>query len=308
MSGFTSSIKKYLIRSFGLLPLGFGASLGSGLGRIAYHLEKRGSYGGYLQRAVRRTLGVTENEADQIVKANFIHMGKLIFELTGSPKLRKKWPDILELSGREHLETALAEGKGVILISAHLGNFELLSMVLPLLGFPTSTIAWKFEETLENLYLDRMRGQYGTKLLYSQDLKTNDVVGILKRGGIVLIVPDHYTFGKTEVPFFGISTRMPAGPVQYAFASGAPLVPIYTYRKEKRIKIIIEPPLVLPPAEGPISRAVVCRGLEVCTATFERWIRTYPEQYFWLLKRSEWGGESVDSVQVTVDSSKDHQL
>lgn len=305
MSGFSDGIKKGLIRGLGYLPLGFGASLGSGLGRIAYHLEKRGPFGGYMQRAVRRTLGVTENEADRIVKANFIHTGKLIFELTGSPKLRKKWPNLLELSGREHLEAALAQGKGVILLTAHLGNFELMSTVLPLLGFPPHhVIAWKFEETAENLYLDRIREQYGAKLLYSQELKTNDVVGILKRGEIVLIVPDHYTIGKTEVPFFGIPTRMPAGPVQYALTSGAPLVPIYTYRERKRIKIIIEPPLALPPAEGPISRAIVCRGLEVCTATFERWIRTYPEQYFWLLKRSEWGADSVDGIQGTVDSEK----
>ncbi|MCL6589601.1 MAG: lysophospholipid acyltransferase family protein [Firmicutes bacterium] len=306
MSGFAGGVKKCLIHFLELLPPRFTASLGAGLGRIAYYLEKRGPFGGYMQRAVRRTLGVTEDEADRVVKANFIHMGKLIFELVGSPKLRKKWPKLLELNGREHLEAALSQGKGVILLSAHIGNFELLSISLPLLGFPPQhTIAWKFEDTFENRYLERIRGQYGTKLLYSQELKPNDVLGILNKGGIILIYPDHYTLGKTVAPFFGIPTHMPAGPVQYALATGAPLLPVYARREGLRTKITIEPPLVLPPADGPISRAIVCRGLKVCTATFERWIRTYPEQYFWLLKRNEWGGDFVDLQNFIVKEGQD---
>lgn len=292
MSPITEGIKKCLIRSLELLPLRFAAGLGSVLGRIAFYLEKWGPFGGCMQRTVRRTLGVTEKEADRIVKANFIHMAKLFFELAGSHKLRKKWPELVELNGREYLVAALNQGKGVILLSAHIGNFELMSMVLPLLGFPPNTIVWKFEDTYENLYLDRVRRQYGTKLLYSQELKTNDVLEILNDRGIVLIFPDHYTLGKNVVPFFGIPTHMPAGPVQYALTTGAPLLPIYARREGLGIKITIEPPLTLPPVDGSLSRAIVCQGLEVCTAEFERWIRNCPEQYLWVLKRNDWGAEN----------------
>lgn len=266
------------------LPVAWIRPLGRFLGRLGYLVHERGSYKKYFHRTVQRALRVSDEEVDRIVRENFIHMGRMILELPGAWRLGRQWTDALTVTGREHYDRAAATGKGVILLSAHEGNFELLVQVLPLLGIRTTVIGWKQPDTPENRYLDIIRQRFGSKLIYSQEVDTGEVVDLLQRGITLFIAADHYNLGRNTMSFLGFTTPMAAGPVHYAVKSGAAVVPVVIIREGKRHHITFEPPLIFP-SEGDIYT----EGIKMCVQTYERWIRAYPEQYLWILRRLEWG-------------------
>lgn len=280
----SDALKKAALALPGLIPGPATPIIAQALGRLGYRLHEWGPFRGYLQRAVARALAVDRREADRIVRANFQHMASTLLEVARTAKLWREWPRLVTLTGREYLDAALAAGKGAILLTAHIGNFELMVRGLPLAGIPLHIVAWRQAETFENRYLDETRRMHGAKILYSQDLTTAQALGILNEGGLILIAGDRYNLGRNELPFFGFPTRIPAGPIHYSLKSGAPIIPLYTLRRGRRHHIIIEPPLQLPD-EGDVYQS----GLELCVSTYERWIRSCPEQYLWMMRIHDWG-------------------
>ena len=280
----SNAFKKAALALPGVIPGPVTPIVAQALGRAGYRLHELGPFKGYLQRAVMRALDVEFREADRIIRANFRHMANTLLEVARTDKLRREWPRLVRLEGREYLDAALAAGKGAILLTAHLGNFELMLRGLPLAGIPLHVVVWQQAETFENRYLDMTRRMYGAKILYSQDLTTAQALGVLNVGGLILIVGDNYNLGRNELPFFGFPTHIPAGPIHYSLKSGAPIIPIYTLRHGRRHHVIVEPPLQLPD-EGDVYQ----KGLELCVSMYERWIRSCPEQYLWIMRIQDWG-------------------
>ena len=280
--------KKILINLLSWTPSSLAVILATVLGRLGFWLHEKGYFKNYLPRALQRSLGVDREEAVKILKANFIHMARVLFEIARLSRLNKDavsgWRRRVETSGYQHFLGAWEKGRGVILTSAHIGNFELLVSGLLLKDIPIYAVVWKQPHKFESVFLDNIREKFGTKLLYSQEMNTEDAVRILQKGGVILLVADYYTSGKNIVPFFGIPTHMGAGPIHYAVKSGAPIIPVCALQKGNGHQVAFEPPLELPD-EGDVYG----EGLKGMTAVYEKWIRSCPEQYFWLLWRKDWG-------------------
>lgn len=282
------SLKKFFIKLFSRTPLWLASGIAVILGRLVFWLHEKGNYKNYLHRVVQRCMRVDRKTADRILKKNFSHMALLLFEMARLSRVKKDnlhiQRKLFEISGYEHFIQAREKGQGVILLSAHIGNFEFLISGLPLENIPIHAVVWKQPDRLENRFLDEIREKFGTKLLYSQEINTEDAVRILKSGGIILMIADYFTTGKNVASFFGMPTHMAIGPVHYAFKSKAPIIPVYTVRKGRKHQIIFESPLELP-TEGDIYQ----KGLERIVSIYERWIKSCPEQYFWLFWQVEWG-------------------
>jgi len=279
---FRETVTTALLRLPRCLP-GFAVpGLGHALGRLGYFLHERSRLKGSLHKLVMEMLEISHVEADRIVRANFIHMGLMAVETLRPPRGLKAWRRMFRIEGRENLELALAEGKGVILLADHVGNTILLNRGLPLEVDRLYTILWRQADRIFARFIDALRVEYGGGLIYSQDLSAvrgvKEVVKILAEGGVVPIAGDNYELGRYQVPFFGKLTPMPAGPVYFAQKSGAPVVPIHT-RREKRGHCVVFGPPFHPPAD-------LHAGLKICSAEIERWIRSCPEQYMWVMRRN----------------------
>ena len=196
---------------------------------------------------------------------------------------------IARLDGLEHFKAAHQKGRGVVLVGAHLGNWELLIAGLPLwVSAPVATIVLRQADPVSNAFLQQQRRLFGTKIIYSHGNPTPMALQWLRNGGTLLLLADqHGESRRNIVPFFGRDVSVPGGPVAFAQRSGAPLVPVYTVRERPgRHIVVFEPELALVRTDDPgADFKENCRRY---IARFEKWILAHPEQWLWSYERWAW--------------------
>ena len=223
-------------------------------------------------------------ELKQIARDCFTFMAKsgveIVF-LMDRPHLLKQR---VEIVGRKNLETALAKGKGVILVSGHFGNFPLLLARLSLEGYLTAGIMRPMRDARVEKIFVKKRERFGVKTIYSQPRK-DCVAGSIRslRDNALLFVPIDQNFGTAGVfvDFFGQKAATATGPVILARRTGATLLPCFIIRqKDDTHKIICEPGLDL--KEGGNAEEAILINIQRLTNIIEGYIRRYPAEWGWI--------------------------
>ncbi|MGA2774889.1 MAG: lysophospholipid acyltransferase family protein [Candidatus Omnitrophota bacterium] len=226
-------------------------------------------------------------ELERIAKDCFIYMAKSAIELMylmGRPQALKERVKII---GAEHLDSALTKGKGVILVSAHFGNFPLLLAKLSLEGYKTVGIMRQMRDLkVENIFL-KMRNRYGIKTIYAQPRKVcvNSTIESLRNNEAVFIPLDQ-NFGTSGVfvDFFGVKAATATGPVVLAQRTKASLLPCFIIRQyDDRHNIVFEPEMVL--EEGSNAQETILINIQKLTGIIESYIRRYPAEWGWIHRR-----------------------
>jgi len=224
----------------------------------------------------------TRGERVRIVRAMMRSYNRMMFEFFRLPHLgRDELLHAVQVEGREHLEAAVARGRGVLITSTHIGNWELAAVVLAHWGYRLHAVAgvqlsrWltpAVRETKAELALNTVAPEDGFRRLL-RALEHNDLVALMVDGDI-------FAQG-TRVDFFGRELEFPAGPGVLAQRTGA-LVLCGTCERTApgRFRIVIEP--ALDPATFPDTTALV----KAIAATSERHIREHLDQ--WCIFRPLW--------------------
>ncbi len=227
----------------------------------------------------------TEKEIKDIFSRYFDNVGfgmvELIYFLDRPQKIVEK----VAIEGKENLDEALRRRRGVILLSAHFGNFILMYLRMALAGYKTNCIMRRlkdeqFEDHVSD-YLDQNGIQkinslpYGRCVAHSlKSLRHNQVL-------FMLLDQNYGAGGRVFVDFFGRQAATATGPVVFSYRSGAPILPVFIVRDgaRGRHKILIDAPIELEVApDGPSG---LVRNTSQLTKIIEGYIRRYP---------SEWGG------------------
>ncbi len=197
----------------------------------------------------------------------------------------------------EHLDAALAHGRGAVVVTAHLGDWELLAARLVRSGRRGAVVGLRRPNDPGARWFEDMRTRHGVRTI-AQSATPRELLAVLARGEVLGILCDldaRRLDGET-VPFFGIPARTLTAPAAIARASGAPLVPTHCVRHgDGRYDLRCESPLVF---DARADRVAARRELlERLNRTYERWIRAAPEQWAWHQKR--WGTQpSLDVLQM----------
>jgi len=271
---------------------------GKGLGRLSYALYERGKTTHTIHHIVGTVLNSAPDHPDvhAIVKHYFSHLGQLIVEVARTKHLRSHWHDITEIRGLDHFQAALKQRSGIVLLSAHLGNWEYIISGLPFLTGVSNphVIAWKQPDTYINRLLDKKRAMFGTTLLYSQELPIprrrsgrGPVDTLLGENGILLVFADSYDIGRTKVNFFGHNISVASGPFVFAQRTNSPVVPVYTIRQGQKHIITFESPYDLEPLRK--GERNVADYLQDYIQAVEHKVRESPEQYMWILRQQDLG-------------------
>lgn len=238
------------------------------------------------RRQVAEALAVGWPEAERVVRGMYRHLGRSFVELflmAGRPARLDAAGIPVEVEGRAHLDAALAEGRGVIVLSGHLGNFELLVRLGGALDAPAWVVTNAFRSRVaERLWRALRSGGPG---LLPASGSGRAVLRALDRGEIVAFVLDQNVppRGAVFVPFFGRLAATSPGLAKVALRSGAPIVPIFASRTAAGHRLVVEPP-IRPVATG--DRDADVRMLTArCAAVVEAAIRGRPEQWLWIHRR-----------------------
>lgn len=226
-------------------------------------------------------------EIKRIAKESFTYMARSAIELMfmmDKPWLLKKRIGFENIG---YFDQALKRGKGVILVSAHFGNFPLLLARLAQEGYNISGIMRPMRDArVEKLFLEKRR-KYNVQTIYSQPRNTcvEGTIRTLRNNGSVFI-PIDQNFGTAGifVNFFGRQAATATGPVIFAQRTKAALVPCFIVRqKDNRHKIIFEPSLDLKEADTPAE--TISRNIQELTDIIEKYIRKFPAEWGWIHRR-----------------------
>jgi len=276
-------IYRLLTLVISLLPRRTALALGAFLGRLApFILIGRKRLAEANMRLALRELD--NHQVRQEVRKMFIHLGIVGMELLMLKRFHAE-PDLsrfFEFHHPEFLEQAYKRGRGVLLLTAHLGFWEAGTFFLPKLGYPTAFIAKKMKNPRMDSYLTQIREMSGGEII---DAKrgARRILKALNEGKVVCVLPDQDNRDGEPVDFFGRPARTTTMVAQLANKTGAAVVPGFTYRSpDNRYHNYFDEPLKLCGGNTPET---ILENTRMVNEVIERAIRREPSQWFWLHHR-----------------------
>lgn len=189
----------------------------------------------------------------------------------------------IALSGEEHLKRALAKGKGVLALSAHLGTFTMIGARLAAGGYPFSVVVKHPGDDQFARLIDDYRAQLGMQTIAAKP-RREAVRGILKalrQNRIVLVIADEFKSGGVMVDFLGQRLPAPRGPATLALRTGAVVLPMFATRQvDGSLRLSIGPQIQ--PVELDDLEQSVAATTALFTRHLEQAIRQQPDQWNWL--------------------------
>ena len=230
----------------------------------------------------------SRKELKDIIRECFLYMAKSGIEmvlLMERPQLIK---ERLKIFGKENLDSALSKGRGVILVSAHFGNFPLMLTKLSSEGYPVNVVVRYMRDEKIEEYFEKVRKLLNIHSIHTQP--RNECVlrslQALRRNEILCIQLDQ-NFGQKGgvfVDFFGRKAATATGPVIFSLRTKAPILPAFIIReKDDTHKIFIEPELKLEGKGDYLEN--LNHNVQRITRIIENYIRSYPAEWGWIHKR-----------------------
>jgi KDO2-lipid IV(A) lauroyltransferase len=269
-----------------LVPLRFTWRLAELFGRLWFRLDTRHRL--IALNNLRLAWGdeLTEGEGKNIARRNFIHLAKVILEL---PYIRKVTPDEVDgfvaFDGLENLDEALKKGRGVLVMTSHFGNWELMALAFSLFYHPINIVIRPLDSPFLDSLIDSIRTRGGNKMIPKKG-SVSKVIRLLAAGEVVGLLIDQNPawYEGVFVPFFKEIACTNKALSALALRTCAPVVPAYNVREPNgSYRIVVEPEVVL-------DRSGDARvDIEENTAKFNRiiesYVRRHPEQWFWVHQR-----------------------
>ena len=224
------------------------------------------------------------------VRAVFRNFGKYLLEFfTMTKRLQPAFIESnVHIKNIEYLNEVLQKGKGGIIVSAHLGNWEMGGAVLPMLGFPLSVVALAHKDPRVNALFNAQREAFGAMVIQT-DVAVRRVVEHLQKNRLVAILADR-DFGNRGImmDFLGRQTMIPKGAAFFSMKTGAPIIPVFFLRTDDdHFEINIYPPIEPPHLpDGKITDEAAMEYIQKYLTIIEDEIRKNPSQ--WLLFREFW--------------------
>jgi Kdo2-lipid IVA lauroyltransferase/acyltransferase len=267
------------------LPLALARRLGAGLGRAFFTLVA------YERGKALRSLSVafpekTEAQRRALGRAAFASIGLGAAEFLRFPILSPADLEALvpEITGLEHLEAPLRQGRGVVAVTSHFGNWELIAQRTVQLHPQTATIAQRSYDSRFEAELQNLRSLFGLRII-PRGASVKPVLKFLKEGGILGLLADQDTnVDSVFVDFFGRPAKTPSGPAWLASATGAALITGFLWRRpDGRYRIEFGPEIPVPEKGAP--KEALIPAVREYTRRTEKVIREHPEQWAWMHDR-----------------------
>lgn len=268
------------------LPLPALRAIGRGAGWLTLKLSRRDR-----QRA-REHLRIAfpdlgEAERERLLAASARHLGLLLAEVAwlwhATPEQVRS---LASIQGAEHLEAARADGGGAVLITGHVGNWELLNARLGAAGIPMTIAVRELYDPRLDALATRLRARHGAEVVPRGDDAGRRLLAALRANRIdgLLIDQDIRSVPGVFAPFFGRDAWTPSGAAAIALRARRPVVPAFIHRdSDNRHHVDVLPPLPVP--AGSNLRDQVRELTAAATAAIEAQVRRHPEQWVWMHRR-----------------------
>lgn len=285
------------------LPAPLAFALGRAGGAVWYRADRRrrDALRGNLQQVVGPDVG--ERELERLVRRAFAGYGRYWIEAFRLERLSaEQLLDRVTFVGREHLDAAVASGRGVVIATVHVGNWDAGGAWLGAAGYSALAVAEQLKPAALYERFKAYRERLGLKIipLASGSQTMRGLLAALRRGEVVLLVADRDLTGHgVEVEFFGRRTTLPSGPATLALRTGAVLLPGIVYQDPRpgRWRPTIPGPVEIEPT-GDLRADVETLTRKLATA-LESLIAATPQQ--WYVLSPIWRDRAPDPAGAAAD-------
>ena len=228
----------------------------------------------------------TTSEIEIIIRGMWDNLGRTLAEYSHLEKFNGQGENPrLTISGGEHVTAALAHGKGLLLVSGHLGNWEILPIAGHQFGLAGASVARPANNPYVNAWLEKRRTRFGLNELVSKGAQgTRRIYGLLRKGACVCLLADQRASEGIQIPFFGRDALTTPAPALLALKLGVPIVPVSNERMGgARFHVRAYPALDVPNT-GDATQDLIILTTAI-NSFLEGQVRAAPEQWLWIHRR-----------------------
>jgi KDO2-lipid IV(A) lauroyltransferase len=269
-----------------LLPRTMARTVGAGIGAIAFRALGR------LRRVGIRNLELafpqmTDRNRQAILRSEYRNLGLLLAEFCKMPDYTAETASrFIRYEGLENYLAAQKRGKGVLVLTGHLGAWELSSFYHSLMEMPMGMVIRRLDNPLVDAFVNHIRCLHGNRVIHKDDfargliasMRAGETVGILMDTNMT---PPQGVF----VPFFGVEACTASGMARIAARTGAAVVPGFLLWEKNEQRYVLHFGEELPVIRTGDAEQDALANTASFTAAIERYIRQYPEQWLWLHRR-----------------------
>jgi KDO2-lipid IV(A) lauroyltransferase len=280
-----------------LLPRRFARWVGAAIGSIAFHGLGR------LRRVGLRNLALafpekTDEERTATLRLVYRNLGYLLAEFCKMPGYTAETASrFIRYEGLENYQRARDKGKGVLVLTGHLGAWELSSFYHSLMGMPMGMVIRRLDNPLVDEFVNRIRCLHGNRVIHKNDfargliasMRAGETVGILMDTNMT---PPQGVF----VPFFDVPACTASGMARIAAKTGAAVVPGFLLWEETERRYVLRFGEELGVVHTGDAEADAVMNTAKFTAAIEGYIRRYPEQWLWMHRRWKTRPQGEDGI------------
>jgi KDO2-lipid IV(A) lauroyltransferase len=275
-----------IARCLGWLPRSLARGLGAGLGGVVYLILPR------LRRVGFRNLELAMPEMPAAERERTLRLvyRNLGWQLAEFCRMERYTVDntrgLIRYEGLERFLAAEAEGKGVLVLTGHLGAWELSSFYHSLMGHPMGMVIRRLDNRRLDAFVNGIRCMHGNRVLHKDDfarglltaMRQGETVGILMDTNMT---PPQGVF----VEFFGREACTASGLARVALKTGAAVVPGFlVWEKAEEQYVLHFGERIIPKITGDAEGDILALT-QRCTSVIEAWVRRYPDQWLWIHRR-----------------------
>jgi KDO2-lipid IV(A) lauroyltransferase len=269
-----------------LLPRRVARGVGAAIGAITFHALGR------LRRVGARNLALafpekTAEEREAILRRTYRNLGYLLAEFCLMPGYTAESASrFIRYEGLENYQMARDKGKGVLVLTGHLGAWELSSFYHSLMGRPMGMVIRRLDNPLVDTFVNRIRCLHGNRVIHKDDfargliasMRAGETVGILMDTNMT---PPQGVF----VPFFDVLACTASGMARVAAKTGAAVVPGFLLWEEGERRYVLRFGEALEVVHSDDAERDALTNTANFTAAIEGYVRRYPEQWLWMHRR-----------------------
>ncbi len=267
-----------------LLPYKGVLWLGKILGKLYYRIAARQRRRALLQ--IQESLRISLDDAQKHIDSLFVKLGQTFVEMLYMPALTlDNLHQYITIENRHFLAEAVEQGRGVVLLTAHVGNWEWLGASLAMDGFPLAAVIKRQPNDQHTRILNEYREMTGIEIFARGTTELVSAARALKKGKILGFLADQDA-GTTGlfIEFLGKMSSTPVGPTVFAKKFKAPVVPVFMVRKpEGGHRVIIHEPFYYEDTGNEVEDNY--KITVKMTKIIEKTIREYPDEWLWFQKR-----------------------
>ncbi len=273
-------------RSLGAMPRGVARVFSNCIAFAVYWCFGR------LRRVGARNLelalpALSSKTRGKILRGVYVHLGWQLVEFCRmtryTPDNTRDW---IRTDGLENYLEAKKRGKGVLVLTGHLGAWELSSFYHSLMGYPMGVLIRRLDNRRLDEYVNRIRCMHGNFVLSKDDFGRGLLTAMHEGRAVGMLIDTNMTPPRGEfVRFFQIDACTGTGLAHVARKTGAAVLPGFMVwdAVERKYVLRFGPEVEIPRTDN--AGADILEGTRRCTAVLEEWIRRYPDQWLWIHRR-----------------------